>query len=247
MEWPRIKTMILTILLITNIGLLSFVLQRAYQGRQMQQEARENAILFLHNSGIEVDPAAIPGQMGLLPQTVKRDREQESRIASALLGGAVQELSWGAEAFRYYNEKGYLQFHRDGALKGEFVEGEFPIQEPESMDYTQQVLRLLEFEGDVVASTGTAGEEAVTTVVVKQSWKGAPLPGADLHPHHPVPVLSRRHRPGRCVQPDRQHHRGISEPAAQRGGAVRPGAGVVDLHRHGGLSAEHPHRRAEPG
>lgn len=79
MEWPRIKTMILTILLITNIGLLSFVLQRAYQGRQMQQEARENAILFLHNSGIEVDPAAIPGQMGLLPQTVKRDREQESR------------------------------------------------------------------------------------------------------------------------------------------------------------------------
>ena len=52
MEWPRIKTMILTILLITNIGLLSFVLQRAYQGRQMQQEARENAILFLHNSGI---------------------------------------------------------------------------------------------------------------------------------------------------------------------------------------------------
>ncbi|MFR6186071.1 MAG: hypothetical protein ACLUJG_11395 [Lawsonibacter sp.] len=78
---------------------------------------------------------------------MKRDREQESRIASALLGGAVQELSWGAEAFRYYNEKGYLQFHRDGALKGEFVEGEFPIQEPESMDYTQQVLRLLEFEG----------------------------------------------------------------------------------------------------
>ena len=90
MEWPRIKTMILTILLITNIGLLSFVLQRAYQGRQMQQEARENAILFLHNSGIEEDPAAIPGQMGLLPQTVKRDREQESRIASALLGGVTR-------------------------------------------------------------------------------------------------------------------------------------------------------------
>ena len=87
----------------------------------------------------------------------------------------IRDRSWGAEAFRYYNEKGYLQFHRDGALKGEFVEGEFPIQEPESMDYTQQVLRLLEFEGDVVASTGTAGEEAVTTVVVQQSWKGAPL------------------------------------------------------------------------
>lgn len=175
MEWPRIKTIILTILLITNIGLLSFVLQREHQGRQMQQEARENAILFLQNSGIEVDPAVIPAQMGLLPQTVKRDREQEARIASALLGGAVQELSWGAEAFRYYNEKGYLQFHRDGALKGEFVEGELPVQEPGSMDHSQQILSLLEFEGEVVASTGTAGEEAVTTVVVQQSWKGAPL------------------------------------------------------------------------
>ena len=175
MEWPRIKTIILTILLITNIGLLSFVLQREHQGRQMQQEARENAILFLQNSGIEVDPAVIPVQMGLLPQTVTRDREQEARIASALLGGAVQELSWGAEAFRYYNEKGYLQFHRDGALKGEFVEGELPVQEPGSMDHSQQILSLLEFEGEVVASTGTAGEEAVTTVVVQQSWKGAPL------------------------------------------------------------------------
>ena len=139
MEWPRIKTIVLAILLITNIGLLSFVVQREYQGRQMQQEARENAIQFLRNSGIEV------------------------------------ELSWGAEAFRYYNEKGYLQFHRDGAIKGEFVEGEFPIQDPESMDYSQEILRLLEFEGEVIASTGTAGEESVTTVVVRQSWKGAPL------------------------------------------------------------------------
>ena len=175
MEWPRIKTIVLAILLITNIGLLSFVVQREYQGRQMQQEARENAIQFLRNSGIEVDPSVIPEQMGLLPQTVKRDREREARIASSLLGGAVQELSWGAEAFRYYNEKGYLQFHRDGAIKGEFVEGEFPIQDPESMDYSQEILRLLEFEGEVIASTGTAGEESVTTVVVRQSWKGAPL------------------------------------------------------------------------
>ena len=34
---------------------------------------------------------------------------------------------------------------------------------------------------------------------------------------------------------------------AQRSGAVRPGAGVVGLHGYGGLSAGHPHRRAEPG
>ncbi|MFQ9472849.1 MAG: hypothetical protein ACLR0P_06725, partial [Oscillospiraceae bacterium] len=159
---------------------LSFVLQRAYQGRQMQQEARENAILFLHNSGIEVDPAAIPGQMGLLPQTdQKQDREQgdPDRLGPKLGPEPSRRSCPGARRpfFAGYNEKGYLQFHRDGALKGEFVEGEFPIQEPESMDYTQQVLRLLEFEGDVVASTGTAGEEAVTTVVVQQSWKGAPL------------------------------------------------------------------------
>lgn len=63
MEWPRIKTIVLAILLITNIGLLSFVVQREYQGRQMQQEARENAIQFLRNSGIEVDPSVIPEQM----------------------------------------------------------------------------------------------------------------------------------------------------------------------------------------
>lgn len=182
---------------------------------------------FYTTAGSRWTRPPIPGQMGLLPQTVKRgpgtgvpDRPRPCWAEPS------RSCPGAAEAFRYYNEKGYLQFHRDGALKGEFVEGEFPIQEPESMDYTQQVLRLLEFEGDVVASTGTAGEEAVTTVVVQQSWKGAPLfrqeltlsykngclvqvegrrlngepgagpqPGADLHPHHPVPVLSRRHRP----------------------------------------------------
>lgn len=56
MEWPRIKTIVLAILLITNIGLLSFVVQREYQGRQMQQEARENAIQFCGTAGSRWTP-----------------------------------------------------------------------------------------------------------------------------------------------------------------------------------------------
>ena len=50
MEWPRIKTMILTILLITNIGLLSFVLQRAYQGRQMKHKREDRKSTRLNSS-----------------------------------------------------------------------------------------------------------------------------------------------------------------------------------------------------
>ena len=179
MEWPRIKTIVLAILLITNIGLLSFVVQRAYQGRQDAAGGPgERHPVFCRTAGSRWTRLSFRERMGLPPQTVKRDQEQEARIASALLGGAVQELSWGAEAFRYYNEKGYLQFHRDGALKGEFVEGELPIQDPDSMDYSQQILRLLEFEGDVVASTGTAGEGA-------DDHRGGP---AELEGSAPVPA-----------------------------------------------------------
>ena len=100
MEWPRIKTIVLAIPADHQYRLLSFVVQREYQGRQMQQEARENAIQFLRNSGIEVDPSVIPEQMGL----AAADREAGPGAGGpdpplSLLGGAVQELSWGAEAF----------------------------------------------------------------------------------------------------------------------------------------------------
>ena len=66
--------------------------------------------------------------MTLLPQTVEWDREQEREAAAVLLGGEVQEQAWSDEIYRYYNETGSIQFHRDGTFQGEFVEGAFQLE-----------------------------------------------------------------------------------------------------------------------
>ena len=61
MEWSRIKTIILIILAVTNIGLLVFLAQRELLDQGAQQEARQNAILFLQNNGISVADEEAPG------------------------------------------------------------------------------------------------------------------------------------------------------------------------------------------
>ena len=129
MEWSRIKTIILIILAVTNLSLLAFLFQRELQSQSAQREARQNAVLFLQKSGVTVEDSDIPEEMSLLPQTVEWDREQERTAASTLLGGGVQEQVWSDEIYRYYNETGNLQFHRDGTFQGQFVQGAFPVGE----------------------------------------------------------------------------------------------------------------------
>ena len=114
MEWSRIKTIILIILAVTNVSLLGFLVQRELQVQNARQEARQNSIQFLENNGVTVEDETVPEEMTLLPQTVEWDREQEREAASVLLGGEVQEQAWSDEIYRYYNETGSIQFHRDG-------------------------------------------------------------------------------------------------------------------------------------
>lgn len=118
MEWSRIKTIILIILAVTNVSLLGFLVQREFQVQNARQEARQNSIQFLKNNGVTVEDETVPEEMTLLPQTVEWDRGQEREAAAVLLGGEVQEQAWSDEIYRYYNETGSIQFHRDGTFQG---------------------------------------------------------------------------------------------------------------------------------
>ena len=55
MEWSRIKTIILIILAVTNVSLLGFLVQRELQVQTARQEARQNSIQFLENTGVTVE------------------------------------------------------------------------------------------------------------------------------------------------------------------------------------------------
>lgn len=173
MEWSRIKSIILIILAVTNLSLLIFLVQRELQDQSAQREARENAILFLQKNGIEVEDGDIPESMSLLPQTVSWDREQERAAASVLLGGAVQEQAWSDEIYRYYNETGSIQFHRDGTFQGEFVEGAFPVGDGTPAQYGLEILSTLNVTGEEISTQ--EGGEAGSTVTYRQRWNGIPI------------------------------------------------------------------------
>ena len=175
MEWSRIKTIILMILVVTNVSLLGFLVQRELQIQNARQEARQNSIQFLENNGVTVDDEVVPEEMTLLPQTVEWDREQERESASVLLGGEVQEQAWSDEIYRYYNEAGSIQFHRDGTFQGEFVEGAFQLEGQDAAAYSLQVLEILGIQGESLSVQADSGEEDAVTVVCRQLWNQVPV------------------------------------------------------------------------
>lgn len=175
MEWSKIKTIILIILAGTNLLLLSFVMRQDIQSRSAQQQARQEAVSFLEKNGVSVKASIIPQEMSLLPQQVERDRESEPGLAQALLGGQVEERALGGEVYRYHNQKGYIQFHADGAFQGEFVAGAFPLGNKNVRDYSVEILEKLDFHGEILSVTGEAESDTETKVVLRQLWEGIPL------------------------------------------------------------------------
>lgn len=167
MPWSKLKNVILAILAVTNLALLALVGGQAIQGSRLLSQAREDAIQFLWNRGVEVEEGIIPQSMELLPQTVDRDLAGEEMAASALLGAPVAAESRGGEVYRYYNENGAVQFHSDGTFSAQLDPEAFSLGE----DRAAGCLALMErmgFQGVILA-------EEEDSFTFQQTWKGTPL------------------------------------------------------------------------
>lgn len=167
MPWSKMKNIILVILAVTNLALLVLVGGQAIQGSRLLSRAREDAIQFLRNRGVEVNESIIPQSMELRPQSVERDLAGEERAAAALLGGPVTAESRGGEVYRYFNAKGSVQFHSDGTFSAQLEKGAFPL----GSDRAAGCLELMERMG----AQGTILEEEGDELVFRQTWKGTPL------------------------------------------------------------------------
>lgn len=167
MPWSKLKNIILVILAATNLGLLLLVAGQALQTSRMGAQAREDAILFLQNRGVQVDESLIPRSMDLLPQRLERDMTEEERAASALLGGSVTAEARGGEVYRYYNNNGSVQFHSDGTFSAQLDPAAFPLGE----DRAAGGLALLGRMGLI----GTILEENEEELIFRQTWQGSPL------------------------------------------------------------------------
>jgi len=167
MPWSKLKNVILVILAITDLCLLALVAVPALQSRHLQGQAREQAIQLLRDRGVQVDGSIVPQSIDLTPQTAERDLEGEERAAAALLDGPVTAEARGGEVYRYFNEKGSLQFHSSGILSAQLDPDAFPL----GTDRAAGCLALLKrmgLEGEILASEGD-------TLIFLQTWEGIPL------------------------------------------------------------------------
>ncbi len=167
MPWSKLKNIILAILAATNLCLLLLVAGQALQSGRMRVQARENAILFLQSRGVEVDESIIPLSMDLLPLTAERDIEGEEHSAALLLQGSVTAESRGGEVYRYFNNKGSVQFHSDGTFSALLDPACFPL----GADRAADCLALME----TVGLSGIILEESSHELLFRQTWNGSPL------------------------------------------------------------------------
>ena len=167
MPWVKLKNVILLILVITNLCLLALVAGQAIQDSRLRSRAREDAIQFLRNRGVQVEEEQVPQAMELLPQTAERDMAGEEEAAAALLQGPVAIQARGGEVYRYYNDNGAVQFHSDGTFSAQLKPEIFPLG-------TDRRAACLELLGKI-GFQGILLEEKGDELTFCQSWKGWPL------------------------------------------------------------------------
>lgn len=129
MAWPKIKNIIILMLLVTNLCLLAFVGWREIRDWQLQDKALEQAVSFLAERGIQVDERIVPRSAELPPMGMERDLEEEQTLAAALLGDGLTREERSGEVYVYEGERGLLQCHSSGEFWADFQSGAFPVPE----------------------------------------------------------------------------------------------------------------------
>lgn len=167
MEWPKLKNIILILLLFTNVCLLVLVGGPAVESYELQRANRQEAIQFLAENGVGLSEDVVPDRMELTAQVVVRDLEMERELAAALLGAGVTEEARGGEVYRFESENGSIQFHSDGTFSAQLRPEAFPVGvDPQQAGFA--LLETLGFEGEVREQSGNQ-------ITVRQHWEGSPL------------------------------------------------------------------------
>lgn len=176
MDWRKTKNFIIVLLAITNLFLMSFVVSELADREQQQQQARELAVAFLADKGVEIPLEIVPRTMTLQGLELVWDRSDEAQRSGAVLG-AVEQENLGGGIVRYSNPTGELRFHSGGEFYGEFT-GIICEGDPEVFGLA--LLKKLNFNGQLQQVTKT-GELEVYTYI--QTYNDVPLigTGASLH------------------------------------------------------------------
>lgn len=173
MEWPKIKNIIIVILLFVNGFLLLLVGGQLLRERYTQHSALQNAAQILEQNGITVSDDAFTqiGSTAISPMTAGRDLSAEGELAALLLGKDAVCTDQSGGLYLYSSSVGTAAFRASGECSVTFhspqpVSGSLP-------DHARDYLHRLGLDGEVL-STGD-GEPGQTTVLLRQLYDDTPL------------------------------------------------------------------------
>ncbi len=171
MEWHRVKTIMIVLLLTVNAFLLVLVGTRSSQAYHYEQAALSQTIQVLERSGIAMEPEAAAALHGVPAGTTQRSVELEAQIAAVLLGGPVEANSRGGGLYTYTNQLGEISFRAGGGVSAQLADHlTWLAADPDA--HAAALIRELVKESELVSRDLTEGSG---TIVYRQHLDGVPL------------------------------------------------------------------------
>ena len=172
MEWPKLKNIIILILLLVNGFLLVLVVGREFQVSRYERSAFTQAGQVLAQNGITVDEDLLEQAVreSLVPLTVQRDLQAEMDIAQALLGCQAVRTDQGGGLYGYDSDRGSALFRSNGDFSFSLLDCPLDGQSPSN--HAADILKQMGLNGEELGSQ-TAGEQ--TKVSFRQVLNDVPV------------------------------------------------------------------------
>lgn len=170
MQWSRVKTILIVLLLCVDSFLLCTLGGKAWFAYQRGQEMRAHIQTVLHEKGMTLaDTMKLPGS-AMMPQLyIDRSRAEEASIAAALLGGTAERRDEGEVSY-FESDAGEVVWNEQGELDAHLTpEGYVQLEGEQARSEAEQLMKgaglyssgiLWDVKGNTItASVKTAGYE----------------------------------------------------------------------------------------
>lgn len=120
MQWSRVKTILIVLLLAANLALLGVYAYSRSRDRQVTDYAVSALVDVLGEMGVTIDKKTVPPDMSrLYVYDVPRDEQLENQIAQKLIGECRTENPGGG-IYQYSSDAGRVSFRSAGVLQAVF-------------------------------------------------------------------------------------------------------------------------------
>ncbi len=172
MEWSKLKSIIIVMLLLVNAFLLVLVMQREGSEIQHAEESKQQVIALLEENGISFRPENLPADISFSMLEITRVRDREDAMAQSLLGDAVKQDNMSGISASYLSDAGSADFFSTGKFSLTFSAEGAPL---DGMTTEAHAALCLEKLGIAATLERTAQTAEITELTYCQTWNGVPV------------------------------------------------------------------------